>query len=135
MNDLTWNYVKPLKDPNAVDHFLEQNHIELEQNLIDLLKNHNGGRPSPDTFDTSLTKERVFKALLSYNMEDRETIYKCYSKELKERALFPLATDPAGNYICIDLGGENDIVFFETESLGKERVANSFEEFINQLYK
>ena len=38
--------------------------------------------------------------MLSYNEDDKETIYSIYPKLFKGTALFPFASDAAGNMIC-----------------------------------
>jgi len=134
MKTLTWKYVKPLNEEKVVEDFLVNNHISLPGEIIGCIKENNGGRPSKDTFDTSKRKEREFKALLSYNKTDKETIYSCYPNVFKSKGLFPIASDSAGNFICVDVNGGNSIVFFELESATEEFIADDFKKFLDSLY-
>lgn len=134
MNNIIWKCVKPLNSEDDVDKFLKQNDIKMPREIISCIKENNGGRPSPNIFTTETKKERILKAILSYNSNDKETIYVCYPSVFKDKGLFPIASDPAGNFICIDLKSNNAIVFFEHESGNKEFIANGFSEFLNNLY-
>lgn len=134
MNNIIWKYVKYLNDEDVVDKFLKQNNLKIPTEVISCIEEHNGGRPSPNIFVTSTKKEYIFKSLLSYNTNDKETIYMCYPGIFQEKELFPIASDPAGNFICIDLKDNNSIIFFEHESGKKEFIANDFVNFLNNLY-
>lgn len=134
MSKLAWKYIKPLKDEKAVEDFLDCNNVRLPLEIIDCIKENNGGRPINEAFDTTVSKERVFKSLLSYNKSDKETIYACYSNVFKNKNLFPIASDPAGNFICVDLKNNNAIVFFELESSEKEFISDDFKELLDSLY-
>ncbi len=131
---LIWKYVKPLREKGVVEKFLRDNNILLSDEIVACLKENNGGRPMNEVFDTDKSKERIFKALLSYNKTDRETIYSCYPGIFREKGLFPLATDPAGNFISVDLRNNNAIIFFELESGTKEFIANTIGELVEKLY-
>ncbi len=100
---ITWKYVKPLREANAVKNFLEQHGVNLPARLIEIMENYNGGRPSEKAIITASQREYVFKSMLSYNRNDKETIYCVYPDLFKESSLFPIASDSAGNFICYDL--------------------------------
>ncbi len=135
MSNLTWKYVKELKDKQSVKKYLAEKGISLDSKLIETIETNNGGRPSSKVFDTSDAKERMFKSLLSYNKDDLETIFDNYNDEndIKKNGLFPFAIDPAGSYICVDLK-DNSIVYFDTDVEKKELIAKTFAEFLNMLY-
>lgn len=105
--------------------------IILPQDLINILFNFNNGRPEKNLFQVSGT-ERVFKKLLSYNKGDRENIY-TYINILRNEdpALFPIASDPAGNFICLHNG---KITFWEHETGTKHYICDTISELIDQLY-
>ena len=60
---------------------------------------------------------------------------------------FPIATDPAGNYICLQFKIELEnptVIFWDHEGVLNENddevyetefIANSFDEFLDQLYR
>lgn len=131
---MQWKYIKPLKNKNAIKEFLLKKNITLSEDTILCLEINNGGRPVSNRFDTNKNKECVFKALLSYNQDDAENIYHSYSAELQNQVLFPLATDPAGNFICADLENEAQIILWKTESGTREVISASLADMINNLY-
>lgn len=114
MEKNTWKYVKKLKEEDSVDKFLEANKIIIPERLKKCLIENNGGRPSLDTFDTNKRIECEFKSLLSFNEDDKETIYMVYD-QFKDSKKFPFATDSAGNVICYDY--ENKIYLFYNHEL------------------
>ena len=101
--EITWKYIKPLDDPSAVKAFLKAQNVTLPKKLIESIENYNAGRPSEKQIITSSEREYVFKAMLSYNQKDRETIYSVYPALFNGTHLFPFATDAAGNFICYDM--------------------------------
>lgn len=133
MSIIQWKYVKPLENEEIVTLYLEKENLKIPKELIECLKSNNGGRPSINAFDTNVAKERVFKSLLSFNYNDFETIHIVYNSFFREKKLFPFATDPSGNYICVVLE-DNSIVYFEMESQKIEQIADSFSEFLELLY-
>ena len=120
----TWKYVKPLENAFAVKDYLNKYHICLPDNLISILERYNGGRPSEKQIVTSKNKEYVFKALLSYNKNDSETIYKIYPELFGKTSLYPIGSDAAGNFICYDTNAMKYVLFnHETETV--EIIKNS----------
>ena len=127
---MNWKYVKAtsLDKIQAVE---KEYDVSLPNDLINLLLESNNGRPEKSLFQVVGT-ERVFKKLLSYNKEDRENIYP-YIEILKneDKKLFPIASDPFGNFICLF---EGKIVFWEHETARKQYICDTITEFINLLY-
>lgn len=121
----TWKYVKTLQNEDSVEDFLQQHGVNLPQKLVDCIKENNGGRPSPNVFDTDKSRERVFKSLLSYNPDDRETIFSVYPQLFRGTHLYPIGTDAAGNFICLDLQNGDQLILWEHESGRKELVDGS----------
>lgn len=134
MAQIIWKYVKPLKNEKSIELFLINNSIELPQEIIDCIQENNGGRPSPNAFDTDKTNERVFKALLSYNIEDKENIYNVYNNEFKKKEMFPIASDESGNFICVDLKSNYEIVLLDHETGKIEFMGDKFFEVLKHLY-
>lgn len=99
---MIWKYIKPLKDLDSVDKFLDKYNIELPDDLVKCIKCNNGGRPSEKLFDTDMGKEYVFKSLLSYNEGDSECITKVYPKLFEGTKLYPIGSDASGNFVCFD---------------------------------
>ena len=127
---MNWKYVKAtsLDKIQAVE---KEYDVSLPNDLINLLLESNNGRPEKSLFQV-IGIERVFKKLLSYNKEDRENIYP-YIEILRneDSKLFPIASDPFGNFICLF---EGQIVFWEHETARKQYICDTITEFINLLY-
>ncbi len=104
--NIEWKYVKPLHDKNSVQFFLKQNNIVLPSHIVTVIEKYNGGRPSDKLIKTADGREHVFKSLLSYNDDDLETVYDIYPL-FKNTSYYPLASDPAGNFICYDVKTEH----------------------------
>ena len=133
MNNLSWQYIKQLKDTNAIAKLAATVGITLSEDVVSFLKQHNGGRPDKKCFDTNLSKERMIKSLLSFNEDDRGSAHAVVPALKKDKSgLFPFASDPGGNYICIDAAGK--IVFWLHETNEVEAISNSFTEFFLALY-
>lgn len=99
---MEWKYVKKLSC--SVGDVLSSYQVKLPKDVVNMIEKNNGGRPKSPYFDTEKSKDHVFKSLLSYNKEDRETIYDYYSLvEFDEFNLYPIGMDSAGNFVCINL--------------------------------
>lgn len=133
---MEWRYIKPLKDKDAVEKFLNKEHVELSESLKSFIEIHNNGRPEKSRFKTEKT-ERVFKKLFSYNEEDKENIFSIYKGWLREvlsgANLFPLGIDPAGNIIGVTANRGN-IVYFNLDMETTEYIAEDWENFLAKLY-
>ncbi|MBV4450361.1 SMI1/KNR4 family protein [Clostridium sporogenes] len=133
MNNLTWKYVKPLKNDNAVECFEADNGFKLPPDIISYIKQNNGGRPDKKIFDTEVSKGRLLKSLLSFNKDDLETVYDAIDILKNENTkLVPIATDPGGNYICYHTI-HHDIVLWLHETNTTERISDSFTAFLETL--
>lgn len=136
-NNIQWKYVKQLTDNNVIRTYESEYGIEFNSDYIEIVKQFNGARPRPNTFDCDCRKECVFKSLLSFNESDKENIFEV-SEWLKDRLpknIIPFASDPAGNYICFDNNNKSDkIVFWIHETNELIQIANSFVELIKGLY-
>jgi len=133
MADITWKYVKPLSKTDAIENFEKKNGVSLPSDLKKCIKANNGGRPSFTVFDTNVSKERVFKTLLSFNESDAENIYKYFPIiHSHSNSLIPFASDPFGNYICLQ---DSKVVLFLHETGKSEYIADSFSSLLEKLYE
>jgi len=133
MAKLKWSYVKPLKEQDLISNFEKAHNLKIPKDLKQCIFINNGGRPNLNVFDTAKTGERVFKTLLSFNEDDTENIYKIFPIFGNNTQLLPFASDPSGNFICVNLQ-TNNIVLWLHETNEKELIASSFEEFLDKLY-
>ena len=126
MGTLTWKYVKPLARPHLVEDYLAAVGAALPPATVACLSSNNGGIPIGNEFDTLEHPGYVFKALLSYNAGDLESIH-TFHPLLQAQAgtkLFPLALEASGDFICYDL--ENKLpVLFRHETGKRETIDTS----------
>lgn len=136
MNNIIWKRVKPLIQSNSLNKFEQDYRITLPDTLKELIITNNGGRPSLDIIKMADGKEVEIKALLSFNKEDTENIYNVieYFKKQFNGNILPIATEPSGDYFCIDLTS-NSIVYWEHETNRLTFIAKNLVEFLNCLYK
>lgn len=131
MNTMTWKYVKPLKQPNAVADFENRAGVSLPEDLKECILRCNGGRPSSRFYDIKGSRNKEFKSLLSYNVDDLETVYKRYPVESRYKNLVPFASDPAGNLLVLKDG---EVCFWNHEKDTIVLVAKSYSEFLQMLH-
>jgi hypothetical protein len=93
----------------------------LPDKIVNILEEYNGGRPSEKDIITNTKREYVFKSLLSYNKNDKETIYNVYPDLFKGVPLYPIGTDAAGNFICYNFDNKK-IVLLNHENNNEEEV-------------
>ncbi len=131
---MEWKYVKPLVSEENINEFECLVKYAFPEEFRDCVKKNNGGRPSRKSFDTDMGKEHALKSFLSFNKDDRETVWKIHEwnkEELKDRYV-AFAVDNFGNLICFD--AENDkIVFVNHEDLRVEIAADNFGDFMDKL--
>ena len=131
MNSINWKYVIPLTNKDGIKEVEKKYNILLSDDLKECIKTNNAGYPNKKIFDTELSKERIFKDLISYNKEDEENIYQF--EKLFYIGLIPFGLDPSGNILCMD-NNNNKVVLYLHETGEKELVSNNFSEFLNKLY-
>ena len=106
--------------------------ICLPQDIKDIVKKYNNGRPSVSSFDSPIGKEHEIKKLISFKKDDIENIYQMKNLlSAIDISLFPIALDPAGNIICYQNG---KIVYWLHETDEVYPLANSFSDFLSKLY-
>lgn len=132
---MNWKYVKALKSKNAIKEFEVAFKFEFPDSFKETVANYNGGRPEKDTYDTDKTKERTIKSLLSFNKEDKETIWKIadWNKDELKDDFIAFAIDHFGNLICFSVS-DKSIAFMDMETLKTETIANDFSAFLDKLY-
>ncbi|GEK31853.1 SMI1/KNR4 family protein [Kurthia zopfii] len=137
---MNWVLVKPLKKLELINEFEQKNNITFPKSFVEVVQKYNLGRPRPNVFDTNKSKERIAKCLLSFDTENKENIWDMYSylkKQLPEDVI-PFMVDQFGNFICFyfdALTSEVSVVFWDVENQQIEKVADSFEIFISNLYE
>ena len=131
MTQLTWKYVKPIKDINAIANFENKSGIKFPDDLKEIIIRFNNGRPSNKYFDTENEKECEFKKLLSFNIDDSENIYNTLGFETKFKNLIAFASNSSGNLICLY---EGKIVYWKSETDQIEPLSETCTQFLEKLY-
>lgn len=130
---MEWKYVKQTT-ADKINYVEKCCEIHLPEDLKEFILQYNNGRPIKSTFDSERTKGLEIKKLLSYNEDDKESIYTFLEVIRSEnKSLFPVASEPAGDFICLDTSN-NKIVHYNHETTSIEFISNSFSEFIKKLY-
>ena len=131
---MKWKYVKPLKEKETIAKFEETMHYVFPDAYKACVLLNNGGRPDKREFTTKKHINRLIKGFLSFNEDDRETLWKVnewIAAELSEKYV-AFATDPAGNLICFRKA-DNAVVFLDMETQDEDEIASSFEVFLETL--
>lgn len=133
---MNWKYVKPLKSEKLINDFECLVCYEFPKEFRDCVLQFNGGRPERRGFDTNMNTGRELKSFLSFNTDDRETVWKIYEWNKNELSsnFLAFAIDNFGNLICFDTKNAN-VVFLNHEDLSVEHIANTFAEFLKRLYE
>jgi len=131
MSDITWKYVKELKNTAAIDEFEKKHDFSYPQDLKQILIKYNGGRPSSKYYDLPNEKDKEFKTLLSFNETDIETVYKYYPLDSSDKSLIPFASDPAGNFFVLK---NNKVYLWEHESDCLREVSSTFTDLLMKLH-
>ncbi len=106
--------------------------IKYPEDYKNVIREYNNARPTISTFDTEVSKEHVFKKLLSLKKNDIETVYKARQVLYSiDNSLIPFGIDPAGNFLCFKKGF---VYYWLHEDNTIRKVANNFSDFIDSLY-
>lgn len=133
---MEWKYIKPLSSEDNINEFECLAKYSFPDDFRSCVISNNGGRPSKKAFDTDVEKGRELKSFLSFNKDDRETVWKIYDWNREEllNKYIAFAIDNYGNLICFDANNDK-IVFLELESVSVETISDSFSEFMKCLYE
>ena len=136
MNNVIWKRVKKLTSINNINNFEKDYGITLPDLLKKFIISNNGGRPNLDIIKTEEGKEVEIKSLLSFNKEDIENIYNVmdYFKKEFNGELVPIASEPSGDYFCVDIS-KGSILYWEQETSKVIFISKNLNEFIAKLYK
>lgn len=130
---MEWKYVKQLKSVDLIKEY----ECLVKYTFCDSFRKcviaNNGGRPSKRIFDTDKVKGRELKSFLSFNKEDRETVWKIFDWKLSHKYI-PFGIDNFGNLICFNMNNDK-IIFFNHEDMTIEIIADDFDSFMNSLYE
>lgn len=131
--DIGWKYVKPLKSAELINDYERLTGYSLPQEFKNLIIESNGGRPERRVFNTNAENEREIKSFLSFNADDKETVWQAYEwlKDKFGNKYLAFAIDNFGNIICFDTDNGN-VVFLNHEDLSAECISATFGDFIHE---
>ncbi|MBZ2401119.1 SMI1/KNR4 family protein [Erwinia amylovora] len=123
--------------------------INLPKDYRGFLKKHNGGYPEPDGFDFASGDDgSSVDKFFGISDSKTESIFEYYStyKDRIPGNYFPVAKDPGGSLILVEIGRDTSSVYFwDHESEAEDGdipgmdnvhlISPSFDEFIDNLYE
>lgn len=132
---MNWKYVKRLKSIDDIQSYETLAGYTFPEAFKECVRDNNGGRPDKKIFDTSKEKGRAIKTLLSFNKDDKETVWAAIEivRKQGEENLIPFAVDNFGNLICFD-STNNSVVFAQHENDTVEFIASDFSSFLAGLH-
>ncbi len=152
--NMKWNQVETLESESLIDEFEQLCGYKFPTSFRECVIKNNGGTPEYNVFDTEIEVERMFNFLFSFNKkekgltiwdaleaceihladaimnEDDEWIADC--KTILERYVL-FADTPFGDDIAFDRT-DGSVVYISHETSEIEKIADSFEEFLDCLY-
>lgn len=131
MKNITWKYVKPLESLESIAEYEALTRSQLPDDLREVIRLHNGGRPSLKYYDLPGEKDKEFKTLLSFNRNDVENVFAVYPLDSADGALVPFASDPAGNFFVVRDG---KVCLWQHESDSTIFLAETFSDFLETLH-
>lgn len=141
---LEWEDGGVLVGPDSVRNVESAWKVTLPEVFVQCVLQHNAGRPAKDTFDID-GEPRVLHRLLSFDEAGSFYVLESY-EGIRDRLVdwvFPIAYDPAGNFICLDYRANADcpsIVFWDHEIAYEDPkgalafVAATFTDLLGMLY-
>ena len=135
--ELEWFGAKELKSPDLIAEFEHMFSYTFCESYKRCVMKNNGGKPNKHVFDTEKEPERVFDTLLSFDPEDPGNIwtYQYWDDDeagLKDKYIC-FADSCFGDPICFDRR-DDSVVFVDHETGSVEKIADSFDDFLNCLY-
>ena len=134
---MEWILGRKLKSVELIDEFERLIGYSFCDSFKEAVMLHNAAYTDPDTFDTVETKGRVFRALFSFNKEDRGSIWKMCGWDDDDTGMedryVEFADSPFGDSIAFDRQ-DDSVVFIDHETLHVEKIADDFDGFLNCLY-
>lgn len=131
MNNISWKYVRPLANEKGIEEYEGQTGVLLPDDIKQVVRQYNGGRPSLKYYDLPTEKDKEFKSLLSFNHTDIENVFAFYPLDSANKKLIPFAIDSAGN--CFVL--KNGKIYLWLHEIDKPIfIADSFSAFLETLH-
>lgn len=139
-DEIKWDFVIALNNEDSIDKIKSKLNIEIPEDLINLIKNYNGGYPNKSSFNIKDYGTTDFKCLLSYNEEDDENIYDIidYFIDKYNGGVLPFACDSGDGYYCISDKGiiyvNDNKSYFISENINKLLLSLYKEDSNSKMY-
>ncbi len=133
-----WKYGERATD-GSIRTLEETLSIKLPEDFIEVVRQHDGGRPWPNAVDVPGGHEEMFERLLSVSGVTGETVLEAAEvlrKQQKDK-LVPFGRDAFGNLFCFEYRGPEPVgvVFWDHETGNSTRVCGSFTELLALLHE
>ncbi len=153
---MDWDLATPLESKKLIEAYERVRGYTFPQSFKDCVELNNGGRPKLTEFDTDETEGRIFDCLYSFNAREEHgttvwenvNTYETFARDAIIDKDIDWLSDVAyiyQNFVCFadtPFGDEiafykpdDRIVLIDHETLEIEKIADSFEEFIDSLYE
>ncbi len=153
---MDWDLATPLESKKLIEAYERLRRYTFPQSFKDCVELNNGGCPMLTEFDTDETEGRMFGFLYSFNACEKQGItvwdnvnaYEIRVQDAMADEDIDCLNDIAyiyQNFVCFadtSFGDEiafykrdDSVVFIDHETLEIEKIADSFEEFIDSLYE
>lgn len=141
---MEWRFVQTQVGLDAIEKVALAWNVTLPEAFVECVRANNGGHPSKEIFDVD-GESRILNRLLCFHEEGKPYVLR-YHQLIRDRLVgrvYPIASDPFGNAICLDYRGDREnpsIVFWDHEVACEDPeaaltyVAASFAEFLDMLY-
>lgn len=125
---MDWKYVKEIEE-NNLSEVEKKFNIKISPKLKEVILHFNNGRPQKTCFDIVSEQGKEFKKMLSFNKEDKDSIY--VFSELIDRGYIPFAITEFGDVLC---EYKDEKIYLYLHELDKfEFVADNVEKYINEI--
>ncbi len=133
MGLIKWKRIKPLKSQTAISEIEQTYNLSIPSEVKACITQNNGGRPVPNTISVDSKLETDIKCLLSYNSDDKDSIFPVinFFIENYKGTLLPFAMDSSGNYFCM----KGSQVVLWTQDMDVVPVCHDFASFLDSLYE
>ena len=150
--ELKWEYIEPLESETLISEFEKLVGYKFVDSYKQCVMQNNGGCTNKYVFDTDVAEGRCMGYLFSFNKNGKLTIWDIVDisksnievaeqygalgecerlKYIFERYVI-FADTPFGDEIAFDKT-DDSVVFIDHETLNVEKIADSFDEFLNCL--
>jgi len=131
---MEWLYSDKLKDNNLIEKLESELNYNFPVDFKKIVLLNNGACPTPNVFDSKVSRENVFDHLLSFNKEDKANIWKINTRSdyaSDKYIIFGICS--FGDFLCFDKE-TNNVIYLDHETMEIEEAATTFTQFINSFY-